>query len=587
MDASKPMNPRVPALPAAITLVAFALRWPAVHRMLPQTPEPDAFLVLHAQQLDGDPALPTGWEFSERYPTLLTRILAAIPRREPVAALTGTALERDDLACAAAPYVHGRVVILLLSVLLVPLTWLVGRRFVGDGAALIAAWLIATSLLHALFSTQARPHGAEATLCLLAVWGSLRIVERPSALRIAVGALFASLAISGLQSGLFTLFPLAMALLLAEGSTRARWLRAFFVPVIALASAFWAYPVLPHVDSTGVHLGGAGSHEFLFSQLNFHGIAVAARLLYGHDPFLFALLLGSSALVVRWIVRNGRDLVTGRRPGIAVVLAYVLPYAALICVSEEIYERFLLPLLPWCAMVSAWTWWNFLTFERPPLWVTELAIFSWLERPPAWLQVMQKWCARGLVVLALVLTLLPISQFARVSARPDALEEAAAWVHANVPLSDPIVGNPYLSPPFHFDPATIESLRSDGSAVSNVWIAWQMAHPRTEPGVKLTPLPAVLGRAAAGDPRLDAWIEGRSPRWVMIEMSRRMLQLPSVVWLRTWADEHGNVVYDSSGTAPDVLEKGLIDYQSIVDFVPRLMRTDVFGQPVRIWQIRR
>ena len=80
MDAPKPMNPRVLLALAVITVLAFALRWPAVHRLLPQTPEPDAFLVLHAQQMSGDPALPNGWEFAERYPTLLTRVFAAIPR---------------------------------------------------------------------------------------------------------------------------------------------------------------------------------------------------------------------------------------------------------------------------------------------------------------------------------------------------------------------------------------------------------------------------------------------------------------------------------------------------------------------------
>src|SRR4029078_13654363 len=107
--------------------------------------------------------------------------------------------------------------------------------------------------------------------------------------RIVLGGLFASLAISGLQSGLITLFPLTMALLLASGSMRTRLMRALVVPAVALACAFWAYPVLPHVDWTGVHLGGAGGHEFFFSQLNFLGLAVAGRLLLGHAPFLLVL----------------------------------------------------------------------------------------------------------------------------------------------------------------------------------------------------------------------------------------------------------------------------------------------------------
>jgi hypothetical protein len=567
MDAPKPSSSRVLAALTVITLLAFALRWPAVHRMLPQTPEPDAFLVMHAQEMDGDPALPTGLEFSERYPTLLTRMLAAIPRRESGGELSGAALEADDLACAAAPYVHGRTVILLLSVFLVPLTWFVARRFVGPGAALIAAWLIATSLLHALFSTQARPHGAETTLSLFAAWAALRIVERPSGLRIAVGALLASLAIAALQSGLFTLFPLFAALLLADGSLRARWLRAVVVPAIALASAFWAYPVLPHVDSTGVHLGGAGGHEFFFSQLNFHGLAVATTLFLGHDPFLLVTTLFALALGIGWLVRHGADLLRARRPSLAVALAYVVPYFALICVSEEIYERFLLPLLPWCAILSAWAWMPFLDINRP-----SRALAS---------------CVRALALLALAIPLVPLLQFARASSRSDALQEASAWIHAHVPLEEHLVGSPFLSPPLRFDPATIESLRGDASSLANVWIAWQMAHPRTEHGLKLTPLPTRLARAPENDPRLDAWLAQEAPRWVLLEMSRRMDQVPAVRRIRAWADAHGDVVYDSAGTAPDVLDKGLIDYQSIIDFVPRLMRTRVFGPPVRIWKITR
>ena len=567
MSPSQPARPRLILALALITLLAFALRWPAVHRMLPHNPEPDAFLVMHAQQMDGDPALPLGWEFSERYPTLLTRIFAAIPRREPVSGLTGAALERDDLACAAAPYVHGRTVILLLSVLLVPLTWMVARRFVGPGGALIAAWLIATSSLHALFSTQARPHGAETTLTLLAVLSSLRIVERPSLARVAVGALCASLAISGLQSGLFTLFPLCAALLLAEGSTRARWSRAALVPAIALASAFWAYPVLPHVDSTGVHLGGAGGHEFFFSQLNFHGLAVATTLFFGHDPFLLVTTLFALALAIGWLVRHGSGLLRGRNPLLAVALAYVVPYFALICVSEEIYERFLLPLLPWCAVLSAWGWMPFLDVNRRSRTLATVV--------------------RALALVSLLIPLVPLIQFARVSARPDSLEEATTWIHAHIPVADAIVGTPYLSPPLRFDPETLQSLHSDGSSLSNVWIAWQMAHPQTEPGLMLTPLPSVLARVPAADPRIDAWIEQHGPRWMILELSRRMNQLPAVRQLQAYADEHGTVVYDSTGTAPDIFEKGLIDYQSIIDFVPRLVRTRVFGPPVRIWKITR
>jgi hypothetical protein len=568
MDAPKRTN--VLAALVAITLLALAVRLPAVQRLLPQAPEPDAFLVLHAQQLDGDPALPPYWEFAERYPTLLTRVLQALPRREPRAGLTGLALEQDALACAAAPYEHGRIVVLLLSILLVPLTWLVARRFVGPPAALIAAWLVATSLLHALFSTQARPHGPQTTFALLATWGALRIVERPSIGRIALGALLASLAIACLQSGMFTLFPLGMALLLANGPWLLRIARAALVPLLAAAGAFWAYPVLPHIDAKGVHLGGAGGHELFFSQFNFHGLSAAAGWFFGHDPFLFVATLLGLVCAIPWLAHHGLDLIRGRHAPLAVALAYVLPYLALVCVTEEIYERFLLPLLPWCAILAAWAWTPFLAWGRDRNLPRILTSF-----------------VRGVATLALFVPLVHVIQFARLSARPDTLEEAAAWIRANVPVEDRLLGNPYFSPPILFDPDTLDSMRHDGSAETNVWIAWQMAHPGAREGRKLKLLPARIALKHGDDPAIEAWIREWSPQWVVLEMSRRMDQVPAVTTLRAWADAHGDVVFDSTATAPNVLDRGRADYQSIPDAAHRLMETRAFGSPVRIWKITR
>src|SRR5207247_822796 len=110
----------------------------------------------------------------ERYPMLLTRVLAALPEAHVDAneSSTGGELLARSLSAAARPYVQGRVLVLLLSMLLVPLSYAVARRFLQRGPSLVAAFLVATSLLHALFSTQARPHGAHASLALLAVWAA-------------------------------------------------------------------------------------------------------------------------------------------------------------------------------------------------------------------------------------------------------------------------------------------------------------------------------------------------------------------------------------------------------------------------------
>ena len=275
--------------------------------------------------------------------------------------------------------------------------------------------------------------------------------------------MLSSLAIACLQSGLFTLFPLAArcssALVRAGGKVWLRLIKAALVPIAAAAAAFWAYPVLPHIDSTGVHLGGAGGHDFFFNVFNFHGLSVTASWFFGHDPILFVTTLLGLACGVAWLARYARELVHGRRPALAVALAYVVPYFALIAVSEEIYERFLLPLLPWCAILSAWAWAPFLTWgegSRLPRALTS--------------------AVRALAAVVLLLPLAPLVQFARASAHPDTLEEAAAWLRAHAQPGERIVGSPYLSLPGLVRSKVVEAMRGDTGSESNPWISWQMAH---------------------------------------------------------------------------------------------------------------
>jgi hypothetical protein len=239
-------------------------------------------------------------------------------------------------------------------------------------------------------------------------------------------------------------------------------------------------------------------------------------------------------------------------------------------VSEEIYERFLLPLLPWCAILSAWAWAPFLTYGRQSRLPTALTK-----------------TVRVLAIGALLLPLVPVIQFARVSARPDTLEQAASWLHAHVPSGERIVGSPYLSLPALFDPAAIESMRGDSSAESNPWISWQMAHPSPSGGLDFVLLPSQITRPRASPSELDDWIAAQSPHWVAIETSRRMEWVTSVQRLAAWADAHGEVVFESTGVAPGAIDRGLVDYQAIDDAARRLLGTQAFGPAVRIWKITR
>ena len=61
----------------------------------------------------------------------------------------------------------------------------------------------------------------------------------------------------------------------------------------------------------------------------------------------------------------------------------------------------------------------------------------------------------------------------------------------------------------------------------------------------------------------------------------------SVQRLRAWAQEHGELVFSSSGVAPDARSRGLVDYQAIDDAARRLLGTGRFGMPVQVWRITR
>ncbi len=572
----------------AITLLALGLRWPAVHRLLPHRPEPDAFLVLHAQLLRHDPALPQHLDFAERYPTLLTRVLAALPlahvdagapRNESTSGNESTAgneLVTQSLAAAAQPYVQGRALVLLLSMLLVPLAYAVARRFLRRGPSIVAAFLVATSLLHALFSTQARPHGAHASLALLAVWAALRAVEKTSLARLAIAALCASLAIACLQSGLFTLPPLALALWFSGGSKPARIAKAALVPLAAACAAWWAYPVLPHVDASGVHLGGSGSHDFFFSQFTLRGFAVSSHWLLGHDPAMLALGSIGALLSIVWLARHARALLREEHRALLVALSYALPYSALLIVSEEVYDRFLLPLLPWIAIVSAWAW----------TWLLDVSLRTRLARP----------MILALLFTALALPLAALVQFARVSLAPDTLEQAAAWIeaHDDPARGDRILASSHLALPVLCDGPALDAGVGDNGAESSAWIAWQTAH-RPPPAARahhilMFPARVANVRSDADLQEIDRWLATFAPEWAVIEVSPKMSTLAGPRRLRAWLQDHGDLAYAPRGeprSGPlDDGEAMLIDYQSVEDLARRLFSATAFGPPIEIYRMR-
>ncbi len=546
---------------AILVLAALLLRWPVSTRLLPHAPEPDTYLVELAQDYRGDPALVEHVDYAERYPVLLARTLATLPWPSPDVHPDDPGAADAMLAGAAAPYQAGRWLVLAFSLLMIPGTWLVGRRLAGERAAWIAAALVATSMLHALFSTQARPHAPQATVAVFAVWAAMRLAEKPSIARQAVAVVLASVALSTLQIGAATLPPLALAAWLAGGAVWKRLGRAAGLCALAVLGAAWAYPFALDVLKNGLRLGGKGAHEVDFAAADFSGFGQLVRRLVDHDPTLAVLLAAAVAsVIVRWRA-SMRAAVT--RKDVAIACGFALPYLAVVGPLNEVFERFLLPLLPWIAVLSA-------------------AVLVRLAGE-------RRGRIAAIASLALIAPLLLAVKFARVSNARDTSELVVDWLarqsgDANVA----VITSPGLVLPVPYGAEALRADLDDQVGVRSVWTKYQGTRPDAEfPHLRANVLmtPSVLAQKPSAG--LAAWVDAVQPTYIVLERTKKNLFLAGGRELTAIARERGTLVYRTDGEAPEIETKGLLHFQSMDDFTRRLLRTDRFGAAIEVWRLTR
>lgn len=462
------------ALAVALSLAALALRLQGLGHGLPHAPEPDAYLVDQAR-LHRAGVIRTAVDARNfaKYPHLLSRLQALFP--EPGGA---AATVEEELARAARPYVHGRLVTALAAGLLVPGVLLLARRFLEPGWALAAAALAATSLLHLELSQQARPHAPVATLVLAAWLAALRHLDRPGPARALVAGLAAALAVACLHNGAQALLALGAALFLARGrgergagSARLREAALAALPLVVLAPL--AYPFLfPALrralpvfaaDRTGLepvfpHQAGIHWAEWLDGS----GFGEVARLAWSFDPVLAALAATGAALGLVALARRRPVGPQGARGArlreLAVVGASALPYLLVLGAFQRTYERFLLPLLPVACCLAV------------------LPLRALARRAPA--------PAAAGVALALAALALPAAVAAKraaLRARPDTETELAAWLARE---SDP-AGPPLAVLPAAAFPLPVRLAPTADAGARRVhgllpWPRWLAEHPRAD-----------------------------------------------------------------------------------------------------------
>lgn len=558
-----------------LTVAAAAVRLWGIERLLPHRFEPDAFLVYQVEAWRDDPGRPTLNEFEQRYPNLLARAEMLVPRADRVSATTEPArAEKEPLSAASAPFVEMRVLVALLSTLLVPLTFLVARRALGDGRALLAAAFVATSLLHLQFSGQARPHGAATSLQFVALLFALRAWERRTLASVAIAAIAAGLALACLQTG-FLVAPLLAVVAWRSGeSFGARALRAAGALAVMAAIALPFYPFLPVIDEHGITLSSHGGHPLRLSDLSLGGFVQCASDFWGYDPVLTIAAACGALLALARVA--GLIPHAGERSGLRVLLlAHALPYALVLGLNAKVFERLMLPLLPYLALAAADA-------------SGALIVLFARQRSSAW-----RVTTGALVTFALFA--FPAStalHFARIARAPDTYEQCVSWLEAHAGADDTVLHSAAITLPVLHRRAELDRLLADQELCGIPWLAYQRVLPDgvLAQGMRVTRFPDPPA-TAAGDPATRheaarAAVAEIAPRWIVVEDSRLARSIPWFNELREVARERGRLVFEAQPSS-DASERGPHPYQGVSDAALRLRTLSAFGSRCEIYELAR
>jgi Dolichyl-phosphate-mannose-protein mannosyltransferase len=401
-----------------VLVLALALRLPAIDRGLPCIPESDAVLVRQAIHFD------TCWRgerspapaLNRQYPPLLGALSAALPGRV-VPNLAPGGLE-EQLAAASHPYLLVRWVILVLGLGALPLVYLLGRRPLGPHGALAAAFLVAVSTLHALFTTQARPHGALTTFVLLALLALVQRARRGGAWTALAAGCACALPIACLHNWFAVLVPLvAVEVLRARREHRMLLPSSSLVLFPVLVSIWISYPDLLGREPTlrldapqaGTSLNLSG-HLLRVKDFDGSGFGLVAKYLAITEPALLALSVSGLLLGV-YRLRAGllRALTAQGREEWFVAAAFGLAYALAIGSYARTFTRFMLPLIPLLALAAAYAMRAALTGR--------------------WQRTSWRW---GLACLCLLCSA-PLVRTAWRWAQPTTVEALAGWARDTLP----------------------------------------------------------------------------------------------------------------------------------------------------------
>lgn len=501
------MRPAARGTAAALALLLVlgaGLRLVGIGYLLPEVMNRDGMVVVRQVEiLRGGPATPETdpWHYGF-YPHVMARIATLVPAE--TSRPSGPASLEEHLALASAPWIRLRIVSALLSLLAVPATYLLGRRFLDRGGALFAAALVATSLHHIVLALQEKPHATATSFIAIALVAATSLRRKPDLRAYLLAGVAAGLAVGSLQTGAACLFAVAAAFLLRREEAAGRASRAWILATVAIvaASVRFFYPFFFRASSGAVRSSESTTSVGGFAHMLAEGFG-SARItkilaaLFGLDPLVVVLAVLGVLLWAIAIARSRERRLESSRGDLPILLAFATPYLVVLLCFRETLVRFCLPLLPLLAIAAGYG------FRR--------ATARW-----------PKGASIAIAVLLLAIPTWPAVHFARIRTRPSPLAEAARWVEANVPREERVVVVP------HYD---LPLLLTDDAIASNT-----RDHDQTIWSEYLSKVPP---ETLVGERREIRVEPGERPR------SREDLRDDPVGYLR--ASGSSTIVFDLSG----------------------------------------
>lgn len=556
----------------ALTAFALALRMTGLDKLQPCLQEADPYLVLQVrlirEHVTPDEKRDHGY-FA--YPTLLARTVALVPAATVDPATPPQELLERHLAAAEADFVRVRTLIALIATLLVPATWLLARRFLEPAGALVATALVALSVLHLWFSQQARPHGAHASMALIAVVTQMWMLRAPSLARLALASLATAGAIAILHSGVFAVPPLAVAWWLARRhGAKFPWWTSIAALVPSVIAMWLLYPARATLQPNTLEWGG---HTLHVEKIDGSGFRTIVELMWAHEPVMLAVAAIGLAVAVAKLARPSK-LAAESKADAWIACAYALPYLAALGIFGETFDRFLLPLLPYFAVLAG------AAFELA------CKAIARVVRSSAASFVLQSVVA--LAVLAF--PAIAIERYTAALVAHDTLEQATAWLHEHT--DGRVLVSPRLGLPLFHDRASLEFASHDYATKQAIWVRYQLEHlnaddsPAAPPPSERRPIYITPGKlAGVGAAEIDALLAETRPDYAVIEVSRLMTRLEGVRTLRETLAQRGTLVATFRGGLDGECEDAPIDYQDVPHFVERILHTRCFGPCVEIYSL--